>query len=88
MPNRQNLQHKTVYLVVAHDTRDGQNHPLNVLTSLEGARAECVRWQEQHRQWWGGVNRFNISVREAFLDKRGPGGLASGEETIVCADFE
>ena len=81
-------QHAEVFLVFAHDTGNGQDHLLNVLGSLEVARAECREWQTRHRQWWNGINRYNLFVRIGHLGKRGVDALSSAKEHVVSADFE
>ena len=89
MRDDENLRHHTqVFLVFAHDTRGGQDHLLNVLGSLEAARDECREWQTRHRQWWHGVNRYNLFVRVGHVGKQGPDGLGSAQEHVVSADFE
>ena len=86
-PEDQDLQ-RTVYLLYAHDTRDGRQHVLNVFTDQATARAQCTEWQARHRRWYDGLNPFHLFLRRAALNKPGRDALEAQDERVVDADWD
>jgi hypothetical protein len=77
-----------VYLVYAKHDRTKAEHVLNVFDTLEAAKEQCKQWQAQHRQWYEGLNQWEVFVRSARLNANGPGALNKEKVFAVLPDWD